>query len=177
MNYRHNNYTPVNVLPVNVLHSALLITSLVICLAHKRRRDADPAGASHKSKRQRNDTDRARRRKDIPQELLQLPPAFFQRMFRMEKPQFLWLVEKITPVLRATWTSKSKKMAIIGSGSEVSTLLLLAATIRWLAGGSIYDIAFMLKISDKTIHEHKYAVMRAINKVLAGECNMSTCMQ
>lgn len=98
-------------------------------------------------------------------------------MFRMEKPQFLWLVDKITPILRATWTSKSKKMAIIGSGSEVSTLLLLAATIRWLAGGSIYDIAFMLKVSDKTIHEQKYAVMRAINKVLQGECNMSTCMR
>jgi hypothetical protein len=65
-------------------------------------------------------------------------------------------------------------MAIIGSGSEVSTFLLLAATIRWLAGGSIYDIAFMLKVSDKTIHEHKYAVMRAINKVLAGEQKEAT---
>ena len=167
MNYNHNNYAPVDT--VNFLHSALLITSVVICLAHKRRCDADTAGKSLKSKRQRNDTDRARRRKDIPQELLQLQTSFFLRMFRMEKPQFLWLVDKITPILRATWTSKSKKMAIIGSGSEVSTFLLLAATIRWLAGGSIYDIAFMLKVSDKTIQAQKYPVMRAINKVLAGE--------
>jgi hypothetical protein len=166
MNYNHNNYAPVDT--VNLLHSALLITSLVICLAHKRRRDADTAG-KRVSKRQRNDADRARRRKDIPQELLQLQTSFFLRMFRMEKPQFLWLVDKITPILRATWTSKSKKMAIIGSGSEVSTFLLLAATIRWLAGGSIYDIAFMLKVSDKTIQAQKYPVMRAINKVLAGE--------
>ena len=89
----------------------------------------------------------------------------------MPKPEFLFLVAGITPILRGTWTSKSHRMAVLSSKSEVGTFLQLAATIRWLAGGSIYDIAVGMKISDKTIHRYKYHVMRAVNQVLKGECS------
>ena len=90
-------------------------------------------------------------------------------MFRMPKDSFLLLHGKVAPLLNTTWTARSAQMAKVSSGCHVDTLLLLATTIRWLAGGSIYDIAFMLKVSDKTIQAQKYPVMRAINKVLAGE--------
>ena len=37
---------------------------------------------------------------------------------------------------------------------------------RWLAGGSLWDIAFMLRISATTINKTKYSVCEAINAVL-----------
>jgi hypothetical protein len=59
-------------------------------------------------------------------------------------------------------------MARISSGSPVQTLTLLAATIRWLAGGSLWDISFMFKMSYKTIHAYKYKVISSINYTLRG---------
>lgn len=151
---------------------AFMAFALYYFAAMKRARtDAyEDEDAPKKRQRVRNSADRARRRAGVPAELLQLPEPFFKRMFRMPKNEFLFLVEGITPVLRGTWTAKSHRMAVVSSGvgGEVTPFLLLAATIRWLAGGSIYDIAFMLKISDKTIHDQKYRVMRAINVVLQG---------
>jgi hypothetical protein len=164
MNYKHlpDTRTPFT--------AALLMCSVILCLVRKRTRAQD---AAPPRKRQRNNCNRAKRRSGLIEEILQLPDPFFKRMFRMPKTEFLWLVERVTPMLRAGWTSKSVRMAIIGSGGEVSTFLLVAATIRWLAGGSIYDIAFMLKISDKTIHHTKYNVIRAICQVLSG--NVTSC--
>jgi hypothetical protein len=89
-------------------------------------------------------------------------------MMRMPKHLFLFLAENIAPHLRGTWTFRSPRMAVASSGSSVESALLLAATIRWLAGGSVYDIAFMFKISDRTVHARKYDVMRALNQVLKG---------
>jgi hypothetical protein len=43
---------------------------------------------------------------------------------------------------------------------------MLAATIRWLAGASIWDVAFMFKISSKTMHTYKWRVIEALNTVL-----------
>ena len=37
---------------------------------------------------------------------------------------------------------------------------------RWLAGGSLWDIAFMLRISVSTIERSKYIVCDSINIVL-----------
>lgn len=136
-----------------------VVFTIILVARSKRLRNADEMeDASEKRQRVRNDADRARRRTSVEAELLQLPEPFFKRMFRMPKKEFLFLVTGITPYLRGTWTTKSLRMAVVSSGSEVSPSLLLAATIRWLAGGSVYDIAFMLKISDKTIHEKKYHV-------------------
>ena len=144
--------------------------TLYLVAAAKRPR-IDDEDAPVKRQRVRNNSDRARRRAYVEAELLQLPDPFFKRMFRMPKAEFLFLVAGITPVLRGAWTAKSQRMAIVSSGvgDEVSPFLLLAATIRWLAGGSVCDIAFMLKICDKTIHHQKYEVMRAINKLLEGD--------
>jgi hypothetical protein len=147
--------------------------SVILCVVRKRARAQDDVPPR---KRQRNNCDRAKRRFGLIPEILQLPDPFFKRMFRMPKTEFIWLVDKVTPILRAGWTSKSMRMAIIGSGGEVSTFLLVAATIRWLAGGSIYDIAFMLKISDKTIHNTKYKVIRAICQVLSGHLRVPTML-
>jgi hypothetical protein len=141
----------------------------MLLMARNKRSRSEADEDTPKRQRLPNNADRGRRRATVEEELLQLPNNFFKRMFRMPKTEFLFLVTGITPILRGTWTSKSLRMAMLSSKSEVGTFLQLAATIRWLAGGSIYDIAFGMKISDKTIHHYKYHVMRAINQVLKGE--------
>jgi hypothetical protein len=145
----------------------MLMFACMLCAVRKRK--CTSTFQCPPRKRQRNDSDRARRRLGLENELLQLPNAFFARMFRLPKQEFLWLVAQVTPILRATWTSKSARMATLSSGGEVGTFLLVAGALRWLAGGSVYDIAFMLKFSDKTLHYQKYHVMRAICTVLSGE--------
>ena len=47
-------------------------------------------------------------------------------------------------------------------------MILLAATIRWLAGSSLLDLAFIFKISYKTIHSYTYKVIYAISRTLRG---------
>ena len=154
---------------VRMAHLALAMSVSFVIYLHSIQKRARDESECPPAKRQRNDSDRAHRREGLPQEILKLPNPFFTRMFRMPKAEFLWLVDRVTPILRSTWTSKSMRMAIIGSGSEVGTFLLVAGTLRWLAGGSVYDIAFMLKFSDKTLHHQKYPVMRAICTVLSGQ--------
>ncbi len=125
-----------------------------------------------------------RKREGIVAELLELPDATFLRMMRMPKHLFLQLAHQITPHLRSHWTVRlhtflfvriircmqahSRKMAKVGNGSVIDTEAILAATIRWLAGGSVWDVSFMFKISaEGTFHNYKWRVIDALNIVLA----------
>ena len=59
----------------------------------------------------------------------------FKRMFRMSRRAFQNLLDKVSPEL-----SVDENQAIRGSGSPILPQTALAATIRWLAGGSYLDI-------------------------------------
>ncbi len=107
-----------------------------------------------------------RRREGVVDDLFELNDAEFLRMMRMPKVMFLQLASLITPHLRTHWTAHSRRMAKVGNGSEVLPQAILAATIRWLAGGSVWDVAFMMKISSKTFHNYKWRVIDALNYVL-----------
>ena len=62
----------------------------------------------------------------------------------------------------------------VSSGSHVETLLLLAGTIRWLAGGSPWDIAYAFHIAYSTLHARKYQVIDAINFALKDNIDFPT---
>lgn len=74
-----------------------------------------------------------RKRAGLVQELHSIDDDTFQRMFRMPKRTFFELEARVAPIIRAQkkWSHQSDRMAIISSGSPVSTILLLAATIRF----------------------------------------------
>ena len=129
------------------------------------------AGIKRKRTVEGRNPNKHRNRAGIMAELMALDDKYFTRMMRMPKHLFIYLANEIAPHLRGTWRQRSPRMAVVSSGSEVEAALLLVATIRWLAGGSVYDIAFMLKLSDRTIHARKYDVIRGINAVLKG-CNI-----
>jgi hypothetical protein len=107
-----------------------------------------------------------RKRQGIVQELLDLDDPIFLRMMRMPKDMFLELARRITPHVRLEWTEHSMNMANVGSGSEVEPAAILGATIRWLAGGSPWDVAFMFQIHCSTFHIYKWRVIDALNIVL-----------
>ncbi len=125
-------------------------------------------------KRCRNNADRGARRIGVVPELRQLPDPFFAQMFRMPLMEFGWLVEQIAPIVLRKWTAKSSTMAAISSGSRVDPFLMLASTIRWLSGGSIYDIAFGFKVAHQTVDAYKWRVMKGIKAVLAGNIRFPT---
>jgi hypothetical protein len=64
--------------------------------------------------------------------LYTLGPKPFKRRFKMNRPQFDDLVEKIKPIVEVN--DRGKDMARRSSGSFVPAALQLAATLRWLAG-------------------------------------------
>ncbi len=68
------------------------------------------------------------------QELKNIDDNTFKRMFRMPKCTFLELESHVGPLLRAKkpWSIHSDRMASLSSGSAVDTILLLAATIRYM---------------------------------------------
>jgi hypothetical protein len=126
-----------------------------------------------------------RKRDGVVAELQAIDDDIFARMFRMPKRSFFELEQRVASILRARrhWTPRSEHMARVSSGCAVDSILLLASTIRlgvksvgvasvpdirnrWLAGGSLWDIAFMFRISYQTIHATKYLVCDSINEVL-----------
>jgi hypothetical protein len=71
-------------------------------------------------------------------------------MFRMDKAAFILLHSKVHQVLTTHVTPLTAKMAKLSSVSQVDTLLHLASTIRWLAGGSYYFWCFTTAIIPHT---------------------------
>ncbi len=142
---------------INAMSAQLIFILVVASAGTKRKRTVDGRNPN-----------KHRNRAGIMAEIMSLDDRYFLRMMRMPKNLFIYLATEIAPHLRGTWRQRSPRMAVVSSGSVVETGILLVATIRWLAGGSVYDIAFMLKLSDRTVHARKYDVMRAINVILKG---------
>jgi hypothetical protein len=68
-----------------------------------------------------------RNREGLEQELRDLDEATFTRMFRMPQSTFVQLHTLCAPKIK-TVTAKSLRMARLSSGSQVTTLVLLAGT-------------------------------------------------
>jgi len=94
----------------------------------------------------------------------------FRRMFRLSKDAFNHVLKLITPIIR----SKLKFTAGFGKYHRqlepIPPKVKLAATLRWLAGGSYLDICFAFGLSSSIFYNVKDGVlwptMEAIHKVL-----------
>ena len=83
---------------------------------------------------------RARNREYALTEMTEMSESHFKRMFRMSKPTFDILVEKLFDLLGEE--PFDELQAARSSGSHTSIRTRLACTLRWLAGGSYIDICF-----------------------------------
>jgi hypothetical protein len=92
--------------------------------------------------------------------------VYCRKMFRMDKHSFLRLHSQVEVLLHENWTARSAQMAKVSSISHVESLLHFACTLRWLAGGSPWDICYAFHVSYSTLHANKYKVVDAINHAL-----------
>ena len=169
------NDTPL--IPLATVRIALAVFLTLATLTVKRSREREDDADMPQPQRRRNDAERGFLRQTSVRRLLALDNGIFKKMFRIDKPAFLLLHHKIASHVNSTWTPRSIHMAEISSGSHVETILLLASTIRWLAGGSPWDIAYAFHISYATLHARKYDVIAAINAALWNNINFPTTEQ
>lgn len=86
-----------------------------------------------------------------------LGPHYFRRAYRMPEAKFWELVQKITPRL----SIKSRRASPNG---YISPELRVSAALRYMAGGSVYDIITTHGFSHSTFFASLWATVSAINK-------------
>lgn len=90
----------------------------------------------------RKPKNRHRNRGFAVEEMEYLTDRQFKEMFRIDRAAFDWLSEELDPLLR-----RNEAKAKNSSGSAISTVIRLAVTLRWLAGGSHIDLCFAWGVS------------------------------
>lgn len=94
------------------------------------------------------------------EEFDKLPPYVFERMFRMDRTSFEDLEELVTPHLE-----RDSSMAERSSGSPIPVRTRLAATLRWLAGGSYIDICFAWGLAHSTFYSDRGVLWPTIEAI------------
>lgn len=97
---------------------------------------------------------------------------FFKDSYRMSRENFYSLLELISPHLVAENTQK----AINSSGSPVDPEILLAATLRFLAGASYRDLIDLYELPKKCAHLYFWRTLNAIDQAL-NNINLPTTEQ
>lgn len=103
--------------------------------------------------------------------MAQLKDDEFHRMFRISRDGFYKLLLKIRPFLQ----KKNPKQATNSSGSPISNTTKLAATLRWMAGGSYLDICGLFGLDFPNFFKEKYILwetMYALDRALVLEFSL-----
>ncbi len=82
------------------------------------------------------------------EEMDRLLPGVFKRMFRVDRPTFDEVLERISPFLNV----RDEQKAINSSGSPIQARTRLAVTLRWLSGSSYLDLCFAWGVSSSTFY-------------------------
>ena len=85
----------------------------------------------------------------------------FERMFRMSREGFKRLLNKVSLHLFF-----NPQQAINSSGSAISIVIRLAATLRWFAGGSHLDIAAMFGLDLHNFFNSNYVLWTTVDAIL-----------
>ena len=86
----------------------------------------------------------------------------FERMFRMSREGFKRLLDKVSLHLFF-----NPQKAINSSGSAISIVIRLAATLRWFAGGSHLDIAAMFGLDIHNFFNSNYVLWTTVDAILS----------
>lgn len=100
-----------------------------------------------------------RKRHGRLEEIRSYTDEWFHKCFRLYRPDFYEILRKITPILEA----KHPEMAIRSSGESMNIELLLAATLRYLAGAQYIDLVNFYLIPSTSIHLYLWKTITAID--------------
>lgn len=92
--------------------------------------------------------------------MAQLSEFEFSRMFRMGRTAFGKLLNLIKENI-----SVNQQQAINSSGSCIPNVTRLAATLRWLAGGSYLDISFEFGLDQRNFFSKHYFLWKTIDAI------------
>lgn len=104
---------------------------------------------------------RYRDRKYGLQQMANLSDAEFVKVFRLTRPAFAKLHKMLKPLLSV----KMPFRGISSSGSTVPTVTKLAATLRWLAGGSFLDISLLFGLDFTNFFNKNYFLWQTIEAI------------
>jgi hypothetical protein len=124
----------------------------------------------HESQPEKRSCNRERNRTEPLDRIKNLSEKEFTRFMRVSRNIFYSLLEKITPLIDPS--KKGQQNAMNSSGSGISNELKLAATLRYLAGGSYLDITFEFGLGQNSFFHSKgplWPTMIALYKVLQDE--------
>ena len=105
---------------------------------------------------------RKRDREGMDERIMEMPDAEFQRMYRLSKDTFVWVLRQILPDLEKT--PEQLAMAQLSCKEEVTPTVALAIALRFAAGGSYLDLAFGYRVATRTVFYVYYKVFEAIDK-------------
>ena len=105
-----------------------------------------------------------RDRATVKQKILDMNAKIFKRQYRLDKETFLALLEILKPLLQ--YTEKGTAMGELSSGSVVDPVIMLAVTLRLLAGGSYLDIAFGYHVGESSVYAIFHKTCQAIDSQL-----------
>ncbi len=99
---------------------------------------------------------RHRNRQYALNEMRNMSPKHFKRMFRMDRDTFMVLLRR----LEEYWGDRvdsiyNERFAISSSGSSISAMTRLAVTLRFLAGGSYLDICFAFGVAPGSFYANE----------------------
>lgn len=154
---------------LNALNSATLLQLVAMHELHnvENKRSKEPKTKRNGQPRKQRIANVSRNRSLANRtELQDMPDAFFAAGCRMSRDVFEQLLQQIIPLLQ----SKNRKRRLAKNYNKfdrhIDPYIALAFTLRWLAGGKWWDIAFGFKLARTTIHIWKWRIVRAINWVL-----------
>ena len=125
-----------------------LITTPVLLLKHH----------NNRVKRRRN---KHRKRLNWDEHVSNIGEVLFQRAYRLNLKSFNELLLKIHDRIEVS----NIYQVIRSSGSYITPEIMLASTLRWLAGGSYIDICFTHGISVSSFYNILWEVIDSINSV------------
>jgi len=101
---------------------------------------------------------KVRARGDVVEEIEALDDVIFQRMYRLDRPRFYWILDLIKGDI-----ATDDAMARVSSGLPVDPVIKLAVALRVAAGGSYLDIAFGYRIATVSVYKFFHEVFAAID--------------
>ena len=119
----------------------------------------------HDSLSNRRAAPRHRNRGYALKEMEHLSDKEFQRMFRLNRRAFYWLLSKIHHDISPAASLRQR----VQLERNISATIKLAVMMRWLGGGSYLDICFAFGIAVGTFYKSKgilWGTMEAVNKFL-----------
>mmetsp|Transcript_14721 Transcript_14721/g.19568 ORF Transcript_14721/g.19568 Transcript_14721/m.19568 type:complete len:434 (-) Transcript_14721:134-1435(-) len=98
-------------------------------------------------------------RKNWLEHVAQVGRRVFKKMYRLDLENF----NRLLGYIRDEITTENVEMARRSSGSEVCAEVRLAMTLRYLAGGSMWDIRLIFDVSHDEFYRSVWRVVDAIN--------------